>query len=74
MRRAAREITVLFHRQQLGPVSLSIGLAHMPSHASSAQELLRAADAALYRAKAKGRDQVRLADVRVGAAANSERT
>jgi diguanylate cyclase (GGDEF)-like protein/PAS domain S-box-containing protein len=74
LRRGAREITVLYHREQLGPVSLSIGLAHMPSHASTPQELLRAADAALYRAKAKGRDQVRLAEVREGAELSPGRT
>ena len=74
LRLAAREITLPYHRQTLGPISLSVGLAHMPSHASTARELLRAADAALYRAKAKGRDQVRLAEVREGAEASSSWT
>ena len=74
LRRGARELTVSHHRQTLGPLSLSVGLAHMPSHASTAPELMRAADAAMYRAKAKGRDQVRLAEVREGADASSNWT
>ncbi len=74
LRKGARELTLSHHRQTLGPLSLSVGLAHMPSHASTAPELMRAADAAMYRAKAKGRDQVRLAEVREGADASSNWT
>ncbi|ADV68330.1 GGDEF domain-containing protein [Deinococcus maricopensis] len=39
-------------------LSLSVGLAARPAHASSPQDLLRAADAALYRAKVEGRNRV----------------
>jgi diguanylate cyclase (GGDEF)-like protein len=39
-------------------ISLSIGASFYPSHAMSADSLLRAADAALFRAKALGRNQV----------------
>ncbi len=39
-------------------MSLSIGAAYFPSHADSAEALLRAADAALFRAKDLGRNQV----------------
>ena len=74
LRKGAREITVMMRRQQLGPVSLSIGLAHIPSHAHTAQELMRAADVALYRAKNKGRDQVRLAEVRESAEVGADWT
>jgi diguanylate cyclase (GGDEF)-like protein len=38
-------------------VSISIGQSHYPAHAQSAEGLLRAADAALFRAKAMGRSQ-----------------
>jgi len=39
-------------------VTLSVGVAAYPEHGSSGKELLAAADSALYRAKAGGRDRV----------------
>jgi diguanylate cyclase (GGDEF)-like protein/putative nucleotidyltransferase with HDIG domain len=39
------------------PLTLSIGVATYPTHGTSADELLRAADEALYAAKALGRDR-----------------
>ena len=39
-------------------VSVSIGLAHFPADAATAEELISQADAALYRAKAQGRNRV----------------
>lgn len=47
--------------QLLGSVTVSIGVAAFPEHASSAEALIRAADEALYRAKKEGRDRVVLA-------------
>ncbi len=44
--------------QLLGTMTLSAGIAGSPEHASTAQELLCAADAALYAAKQAGREQV----------------
>ncbi len=40
------------------PPTLSAGVAAFPDHAQSDDELLQAADEALYRAKAEGRDRV----------------
>ena len=40
------------------PPTLSAGVAAFPEHAGSDDELLQAADGALYRAKAEGRDRV----------------
>ena len=40
------------------PVSLSIGIASRPQHAKTIDDLLRAADGALYRAKREGRGRV----------------
>ncbi|NEK96409.1 GGDEF domain-containing protein [Modestobacter muralis] len=45
-------------------VSVSLGVAHAPSHAEQLEELYAAADTALYAAKRAGRDQVRVAEVR----------
>lgn len=44
------------------PSSVSIGLAVAPMHGSTASELLRHANAALYRAKSGGRNRVELFD------------
>ena len=47
-----------FEGSPLGTVTLSIGIAFLPDHAKSLEDLLRAADAALYRAKKEGRDRI----------------
>lgn len=53
----------LQHRgHSLGTVTLSLGLAFFPEHGSTVGDILRAADHALYRAKAEGRDRVILAE------------
>jgi diguanylate cyclase (GGDEF)-like protein len=39
-------------------VSVSVGVAHIPEHAADASDLIRAADAALFRAKALGRNRI----------------
>lgn len=44
------------------PVSVSVGAAAYPDHGLSAADLLAAADAALYRAKANGRNRVEEAE------------
>lgn len=45
-------------------VSVNMGLAHAPTHATDLQTLYQAADAALYRAKQAGRDRLVAADAR----------
>ncbi len=58
LREAVKLLRVRHRGQVLDPVTLSLGLAVHPQHGSTGEELLRAADAALYRAKAEGRDRV----------------
>src|SRR5207249_2574981 len=43
------------------PVSISVGVASFPEHGTTRDELVKAADAALYAAKQAGRNRVRVA-------------
>ena len=48
--------------RRIGPVTISVGIAIFPDHGESGQAVLQAADAALYRAKAAGRNCVVMAN------------
>ncbi|HTI52290.1 MAG TPA: sensor domain-containing diguanylate cyclase [Planctomycetaceae bacterium] len=50
------------------PVTTSIGLACVPDHADSVDELIAAADAALYLAKANGRNRLEVAEAALNVA------
>jgi diguanylate cyclase (GGDEF)-like protein len=65
IRGRVKELMVAYHGQSLGTITSSFGVAVFPTHATSIEALLRAADRALYRAKAEGRDRVVAADVLV---------
>jgi diguanylate cyclase (GGDEF)-like protein len=54
----ARLLGVRYGGRLLDPITLSLGVAVYPEHGRTAQELLLAADAALYQAKADGRDRI----------------
>lgn len=47
--------------KQLPEIKISLGLAAFPVHGQSMEEIIRAADVALYQAKAQGRDRVCIA-------------
>lgn len=51
-------------KQPLGKVSASMGVSEYPSHAHDAEELVRAADEALYQVKSTTRNKVCLATVK----------
>jgi diguanylate cyclase (GGDEF)-like protein len=57
-RKALKAAPVVHAGEMLGPVTISIGVAEAPRDGSSPQAVVAAADAALYRAKAAGRDRV----------------
>jgi diguanylate cyclase (GGDEF)-like protein len=69
LRLGARNAQVLGRDRAAGssatqePVTISVGIAAYPEHGSTAEELLRAADAALFAAKRSGRDQIAMAPV-----------
>ena len=54
----ARHISVKHANQNLGAITLSLGVAIFPDQAANSQELVKAADVALYEAKRAGRDRV----------------
>jgi diguanylate cyclase (GGDEF)-like protein len=58
LRRAVGEASVEYGGQSLGSVTISVGLACYPQHGITGDELLSAADKALYCAKERGRNQV----------------
>jgi diguanylate cyclase (GGDEF)-like protein len=62
VREATTHLEITDRNQSLGAVTISAGVAAYPEHGASGEALVRAADAALYEAKAGGRNQVRVAD------------
>jgi len=61
LRTGISRLQVEYAGQPLAPVSASFGVATFPDHGSNGEELVRAADLALYHAKEQGRNQVGLA-------------
>jgi diguanylate cyclase (GGDEF)-like protein len=61
LREVVKHLHVSPRGQTLGSVTLSIGVSEFPDHGATADALLRAADAALYRAKQNGRDRIEAA-------------
>jgi diguanylate cyclase (GGDEF)-like protein/PAS domain S-box-containing protein len=62
LRTAVQALSVPYHGDLLDRITLSFGVAVFPEHGTTADLLLRAADKALYRAKAEGRDRVIVAE------------
>jgi len=62
LRREARKLRVEDAGQSFAGITLSIGVALYPLHGGTIENVLRAADSALYRAKQEGRDQVVIAE------------
>ena len=57
IREKVKDLKVDFHDQFLPSITLSMGIAIYPDHGKELSDLLRVADAALYRAKGQGRDR-----------------
>ncbi len=58
IRQATARLSVEHQGTALGSLTLSLGIAMFPDHGSTGEKVLKAADAALYRAKAEGRDRM----------------
>jgi len=61
LRESVCNLQISHRGQTLRKVSISVGIAAFPNHGELAQQIINAADAALYRAKHNGRDQVVIA-------------
>lgn len=61
LRKAVEDIAVRYGDKTLPRITISLGISHYPTHGTMPQDLMRSADDALYDAKAKGRNQVRIA-------------
>ena len=62
IRREFSKLPVLYRGQMLESVTVSLGVAMFPGHGATGRDVLRAADDAMYRAKAQGRNQVVVAE------------
>ncbi|WP_419418813.1 diguanylate cyclase [Legionella sp. D16C41] len=58
IRQAVAKVQIRYGAQQVGPITVSIGLAMYPSDGRAPTELIDAADKALYFAKNNGRNQI----------------
>jgi len=58
LREDSKRLEISLNGQFLGSVTFSVGIACFPDHGNTSEQLLHAADLALYRAKAAGRDCV----------------
>ena len=62
LRDGINALKIQYSGQMLGPITVSQGVASFPDHGASAGQIIRAVDAALYRAKRSGRDRVVVAE------------
>jgi diguanylate cyclase (GGDEF)-like protein len=58
IREAIKHLALHDRGQTLGTITVSAGIAIFPEHGENQEELVRAADEALYRAKKSGRDRI----------------
>ncbi len=62
LRQGVKKLKVQHKGQSLGTITLSLGVSSLRHHGATGAEILRAADAALYRAKELGRDRVEVGE------------
>jgi diguanylate cyclase (GGDEF)-like protein len=62
LREQVADLHIRHRGETLRRITISIGVAGFPQHGTSAAQIIRLADEALYRAKADGRDRVVVAD------------
>ncbi|WP_052050112.1 PAS domain S-box protein [Leptolyngbya sp. KIOST-1] len=70
IRQAIAGLQVRYEGMALSGLSASFGVASFPTHGNQGADVVRSADAALYQAKARGRDRVVVATVPASKVAN----
>ncbi len=63
IRNLVKSMTVEYRLENLGGISVSLGVAIFPDHGQTIGEILRTVDQAMYSAKQNGRDRVEIAGV-----------
>ncbi|MBI3944164.1 MAG: diguanylate cyclase [Chloroflexi bacterium] len=63
LRKKIKQMNLQYRSSILGSLTVSSGIAVYPYHGSTVKTVLQAADAALYRAKAEGRDRVTVSEM-----------
>jgi diguanylate cyclase (GGDEF)-like protein/PAS domain S-box-containing protein len=58
MRELVKKLNLVYDGKQLGPLTLSIGVAAYPDHGQTAERVLLASDAASYASKSEGGDRI----------------
>jgi len=58
IRQAVSGLQIKYGAQEVGPLTISIGISIYPTHGRTSTELIEAADKALYFAKANGRNKI----------------
>ncbi|MFI5181091.1 MAG: GGDEF domain-containing protein [Thermoanaerobaculia bacterium] len=58
IRAGVKDVAFASEGKPIGPLTISLGVSGYPADGGTAEDLLAAADTALYRAKAEGRDRV----------------
>ncbi|MGC3940993.1 sensor domain-containing diguanylate cyclase [Roseobacter sp. EG26] len=66
LRKNIEDLSVRYGDKNLPRITVSIGVAHYPDHGTIPQDLMRAADDALYKAKDQGRNQTVVASKLTG--------
>jgi diguanylate cyclase (GGDEF)-like protein len=61
LRQEVKQLRLKIKNQNMGAITVSLGVAVFPDNGSSGKALLKSADAALYLAKRAGRDRVVMA-------------
>jgi len=62
LREAVKSLRTWHVGKALETITVSIGIASFPEHATGGEELLRVADSSLYQSKAMGRDRITIAN------------